>query len=256
MNGTIKKLKDSLGNYIFPVTASTGVYMEDGTTSLKIVLDTINGNIINNTNAIALKGDITVTDGINAQNVFLSNKIGSLLDNSITENSVALAIKNDRTNIANNVSQLANNATDITNSKKQNSQNVINAKEYGAMLDGVTDDTTSLLASITHMADGLEYFIPKDTVISKVLLFQNLKNITFTSKGLIKIASNFDATSNAFIKFVNCTNVYFQGRLDAQNNTFYPNNGNMNFPILFTDCKNVVVDNTEVSKCALIEWFL
>lgn len=32
MIGTIKKIKDKLGNYIYPVTVDSAVYMEDGTT--------------------------------------------------------------------------------------------------------------------------------------------------------------------------------------------------------------------------------
>lgn len=48
MIGKLKKLKDNLGNYIFPITSTKAVYMTDGQTTLETHLDTINKTIESN----------------------------------------------------------------------------------------------------------------------------------------------------------------------------------------------------------------
>lgn len=137
---------------------------------------------------------------------------------------------------------------------KQNDLEVINVKDFGAVGDGVADDTSSILSAINaaDAAGGRIVFFPIGTYIVSHIYLNGKENITLTSpKGTIikkKVGTgynvNIDGAISGVIDFVDCnnikvTNIEFNG--DKLNAT--PAAGTHLNGINFYNTDNVLVEN-------------
>ena len=99
--------------------------------------------------------------------------------------------------------------------------------------------------SITKMRDGYIYNIIEDITLNENIKFSNLNNIEFRCDSTIRVSDGFTNNKNV-IEFNKCNNVLFEcKKIDLENKELFDANG-MNFIILFTDCENVNVINTEI----------
>ena len=99
--------------------------------------------------------------------------------------------------------------------------------------------------SIMKMRDGYIYNIIEDITLDENIEFSDLNNIEFRCNSTIRVSNGFTNNKNV-IKFNKCNNVLFEcKKIDLENKELFDTNG-MNFIILFTDCENVNVINTEI----------
>ena len=99
--------------------------------------------------------------------------------------------------------------------------------------------------SITKMRDGYIYNIIENITLDENIEFSNLNNIEFRCNSTIRVSDGFPNSKNV-ISFNKCNNVLFEcKKIDLENKELFDDNG-MNFIVLFTDCENVNVINTEI----------
>jgi len=116
---------------------------------------------------------------------------------------------------------------------------VINVKDFGAVGDGVADDTEAIQDAINSLTDNSEIIFPNgiykiiatnsnvtptgDTLYHSVVLIENKNNILISGNGKLMFYSDSSTTLNFLFTAKNCTNIHFdsltiEGDLNLQEN--------------------------------------
>lgn len=122
---------------------------------------------------------------------------------------------------------------------------VVNVKDFGAIGDGLTDDTVAIQAAVDSLTTGGTIVIPNGTYLVSGQAIILVSNIRLTGGGTLK-CRNVDANTKvllgANIENVFVDGLYFDGNFSGNNTTSFTEKTFTSF-IRFQECSNISFTN-------------
>ena len=146
--------------------------------------------------------------------------------------------------------------------EENHSPAVLNVKDFGAMGDGVTDDTAAINLAAALLREGDTLYFPSGTYLLReqgsrsIILIQDRRNITVRLEkdatlqlDVVPDEATGSETRHYIFHFLNCENITLEGGRLYGDRLFYTGEGLVQhgYAIRLADCKNATVRGAEIA---------
>lgn len=238
-----------LGQFVVRASKNFSIKYESDTTITATFASTANdwlvwGDTLYKALVNITPGDTYVVNG-NIEHFTMEELVGHLEDLSTTDkasivnaiNELVASIGNLNTNVGDLNDLTTIDKTSIVNAINENvlTRTYLNVKLYGAVGDGITNDTQAFLDAIASMTDRSALYVPSGTYLIDPIVIN--KGVTIIGDNIRESKLKANSLTDSLIKFTN-------GGGCVQNIAFDGNNIDQNvYMLAFIGGQNYVVEN-------------